>query len=352
MPTTLNHRSPKDCSAGRPDTLPSSSYRFQRSATQDSEQHAACLSDWDQTYNQLESGSFSGELTEVGFEGLQIFREITNRSVVQQGSPLEDCFVIGIPIAMTGFGLFSGRRFTQHDWITFNSRQGFHLITPNRFDVLAITVPKVDLIHLLSIEGFDVSILSRPVVVEQSDQSATELKSLLLSLVSPDRFAPAILENLQVQRDLKSSILTKAVSALSSAQPITEPRRCFRSRSHLVLEIIDWALARNDTPPTILEICLEFNVGRRFLNYAFTDVTGISPLAYLRSMRLNGVRRDLRKAAQNHTVQDVAARWGFFHLPRFSAEYRKLFGELPSETRRCAQHSGYRTDRITEFGTS
>jgi len=31
-------------------------------------------------------------------------------------------------------------------------------------------------------------------------------------------------------------------------------------------------------------------------------------------------------------VKDVVAHWGFWHLSRFSAEYRALFGELPSDT--------------------
>jgi AraC family ethanolamine operon transcriptional activator len=33
------------------------------------------------------------------------------------------------------------------------------------------------------------------------------------------------------------------------------------------------------------------------------------------------------------TVGDVAARWGFWHLSRFAADYRQHFGELPSATR-------------------
>jgi len=95
-------------------------------------------------------------------------------------------------------------------------------------------------------------------------------------------------------------------------------------------------MSRRDDPPTIYEICLKFNVGRRVLNYSFVEVVGSSPLNFLRSMRLNGARRDLRKQGRNQSVQEIAGRWGFCHMPRFSTEYRKLFGELPSQTRQQA----------------
>jgi AraC family ethanolamine operon transcriptional activator len=39
-----------------------------------------------------------------------------------------------------------------------------------------------------------------------------------------------------------------------------------------------------------------------------------------------------------HTgVQDVAARWGFWHLGQFSLDYKRQFGELPSATLRAAR---------------
>lgn len=57
----------------------------------------------------------------------------------------------------------------------------------------------------------------------------------------------------------------------------------------------------------------------------------ISPVTYLRTMRLNRVRSELRQCPAS-TVGDVAARWGFWHLSRFAREYRALFGELPSAT--------------------
>jgi AraC family ethanolamine operon transcriptional activator len=35
-------------------------------------------------------------------------------------------------------------------------------------------------------------------------------------------------------------------------------------------------------------------------------------------------------------VQDIAARWGFWHLSHFANDYRRMFGELPSETARLS----------------
>ncbi len=37
---------------------------------------------------------------------------------------------------------------------------------------------------------------------------------------------------------------------------------------------------------------------------------------------------------ENLSVTDVAFKWGFTHLGRFSQEYKRRYGELPSSTRR------------------
>jgi len=44
-------------------------------------------------------------------------------------------------------------------------------------------------------------------------------------------------------------------------------------------------------------------------------------------------RRDLLDAdPAQASVTDIAARWGFFHLGRFSQAYRAMYQELPSQT--------------------
>jgi AraC family transcriptional regulator, ethanolamine operon transcriptional activator len=63
------------------------------------------------------------------------------------------------------------------------------------------------------------------------------------------------------------------------------------------------------------------------------DVTGLPPLAYIRCLRLNEVRRLLRSNSAR-PISCIAYDWGFSHLSQFAQDYRRQFGELPSETLR------------------
>lgn len=75
-------------------------------------------------------------------------------------------------------------------------------------------------------------------------------------------------------------------------------------------------------------------VGIRALNASFRKYRGTTPMQYLKSVRLNNVRQELLNATQSDRIVDIAMRWGFFQLGWFSAEYKKAFGELPSDTLR------------------
>lgn len=81
-------------------------------------------------------------------------------------------------------------------------------------------------------------------------------------------------------------------------------------------------------------------MSRRTLQYCFEEVTGLAPTTYLRSLRLNGARRDLRRPLHSErSVAQIAMHWGFSHFGQFSQDYRQLFDELPSETLREAGRS-------------
>lgn len=77
-------------------------------------------------------------------------------------------------------------------------------------------------------------------------------------------------------------------------------------------------------------------VSGRTLFRAFRTFRGVSPQEYLRQTRLRKVRDDLKRAQPGSTVTSVLSRWGITQFGRFAAEYKRRFGELPSQTHRAA----------------
>ncbi|MGX6606965.1 AraC family transcriptional regulator [Micromonosporaceae bacterium Da 78-11] len=76
-------------------------------------------------------------------------------------------------------------------------------------------------------------------------------------------------------------------------------------------------------------------VGVRVLQESFRQHVGMSPLTYLRRLRLDGVHAELSRADPWHvSVSEVAYRWGFTHLGRFAGAYRSRYGVPPSQTLR------------------
>ena len=93
------------------------------------------------------------------------------------------------------------------------------------------------------------------------------------------------------------------------------------------------ALSRPDQALSISDICRTLAVSERTLRSAFTKVHGVPPCRRLRILRLLHARKFLLTADRKlTTVTKVAAAFGFSELGRFSVEYRKAFGESPSQT--------------------
>ncbi|TQV72730.1 AraC family transcriptional regulator [Exilibacterium tricleocarpae] len=87
---------------------------------------------------------------------------------------------------------------------------------------------------------------------------------------------------------------------------------------------------------TIESIVAAAGIPKRRLYEGFKRCCGIAPMQYLREVRMTGVRGELLGSRCDDDITTVALRWGFSHLGRFTREYKKRFGELPSATRaRC-----------------
>lgn len=99
-----------------------------------------------------------------------------------------------------------------------------------------------------------------------------------------------------------------------------------------VKRTIDYIQAHADHPITVEDLVSVSGVPGRTLYRHFRDFTGYAPMAYLRKVRFERVREDLKRASPTESVTDLALKWGFRHSGRFSMAYRQSFGESPSQT--------------------
>ncbi len=90
---------------------------------------------------------------------------------------------------------------------------------------------------------------------------------------------------------------------------------------------------------TIEKLAAIAGVSTRTLFTGFRDFRDMTPMAYVKKVRLEKVRHALQRgeAQGSAGVTKIAFDCGFSHLGRFAALYRSQFGELPSATARLTR---------------
>lgn len=140
-------------------------------------------------------------------------------------------------------------------------------------------------------------------------------------------------------RLLTSHIEQMVVSTLISAQPHDmrerAPSRCAAVLPRHVKRVQDFMRAHVSEPITADQMAEVAGVSLRSLYAGFRDYCGVSPMQYLRTLRLEGARQALLNQPES-SVATVAMHWGFGHLGRFSSEYKVRYGESPSQSVRRA----------------
>lgn len=157
-----------------------------------------------------------------------------------------------------------------------------------------------------------------------SPERHRRLQRFLLRLLTSAAPPPDVLS-----RDLVPLVLEAMVHG-SSCQASLFPAP---TRLELVKQAQQWVREHPQEPITLDALCRQLHAGRRSLLQGFQEVLGMGPMAYIKLHRLHGIRRHLLTADQGAvSIGGLALRWGFLNPGHFARDYRRLFGELPSQT--------------------
>lgn len=111
-------------------------------------------------------------------------------------------------------------------------------------------------------------------------------------------------------------------------------------RRPVVRRAEEFMRAHLSEPIALHEICAAAQASERTVEYGFNEMYGMGAKKFLQVLRLNHARRLFRSSqGAAFSVQDGATAAGFWHMGHFSANYRRLFGEAPSDTLRRYRQS-------------
>jgi AraC family ethanolamine operon transcriptional activator len=302
---------------------------------QDIEAQAVSIAGHRQTYTQLTRGQFEGRLESYAVsDRTAFFVETANQSIRKQFEVLPGdlrvgfllggftCHGNGVPLITgdTSVNLSS----TSLD-LHFGETYRGCWVTLAEAEVAALTPPGKQLWTLAKAGRSQVR-GAAGALFQQTIATARE------ALFKPDLPAPGP----EVVGAIERSIVSAAAWAATTAFDLeAEPRRsCASHRTRLLRRACEVIDAKLSCGLTMSKLCSIIGTSRRTLENIFREAFGVSPYQYVCAVRLNAIRREL--LADDYagaSIGDIAARWGVWHFSRFAADYRNMFGKLPSQER-------------------
>lgn len=314
---------------------PVAGFRVKR--TREVDVHARNLEAWDQDYVQTSPGVFQGQVREL-FDGpLQAFEEVANCATSQHCKPWQGGVWLGLSVPERPDGLrFMGRPVSGHELMISDGSEAFDLQVPAGHGLYGLVFDPHELqAHASDPDAVAEAVTQGPGVRVQTltPTQRIRLVGLLREVLRGLEANPGALTFEASRRSLREALFTvlgETIRPAGQADAIT-PRQ--QRRQDIVRRVRKLVTEDPYEYQGVERLCEALHLTRRTLQNCFQDSLGISPASYLRLVRLNAVRRELRCGPDDQTISNVAARWGFWHMGHFSHDYKSLFGETPSHTR-------------------
>ena len=303
---------------------------------------AEAIRGWDLDWRQVDRGRLDAEFLQISSPHALISRVDFSRRFLQRGSP---------PSGMRTFGLI-GRGVSGVNWCRRDAADNHLLAFDRAGDYEAVSYPGFrgntmsftdehlsEVAETLGNAEIGELDFRGDAVLTCDGRAIANLRRRLRQLYQAAGTRPNAADSEWIRHELEFEIPASLLETLASGLPYCPQQESSGLRSQAVRRARDFIDAHAGEPPPIQEVCRVSGVSWRTLDYGFREIFGVTPKKYLQAPRLDGVRKELRRAGPATTVSDIANNWGFWHMGQFAADFKRQFGELPSETHRSTRRA-------------
>jgi len=293
----------------------------------------AAASDWDLDFRQLSAGRLNGRVRVLAGPGCTAMKVQLNQSFHQLGHSQPGYVTFGIPYPPRGEFKWCGSTARGDELLNFNPFGGFDGISGKSFSGCALSFRRETLEELAEILdlSFDFEkILHGGGVLLGAGEETTRIRRQLdvaFQSVSITGRPEVPAASSLFETGVAEAILHLLARSSRPRWDAVQPARQIALRNALdILEIPE------NLPISVAGLCRRVGVSAPSLYRAFKEMFGVGTKEYIQARILAAVRSELVAARPGTQINDIANVWGIWHMGRFAADYRKQFGELPSET--------------------
>lgn len=303
------------------------------------------LRDWNFEFTQLTPGKLHANGAMVDLGGVNVARVATNRTLLQKGFAPRNMAGMFIPGAGSGPAYAYGQLVEAGQCVTLAESDlseavthGYYVDVALGFDMNACRS------QLDALNGGSLGIALGTSIVAPDPSWIDDMLGRVEWLLTAVGEHPQSLNDARVRASLADRVLAAMVRFDSSPADVDSTTRAARAGRRVAVRLAcEFIHSRLSEPLQLSQLCRHARLKIRSLEYGFREVTGLTPVAYIRSLRLNAVRKALQQDTSPHprSISEIAMDAGFWHLSQFAVDYRRFFGETPTETRRRRLAKGY-----------
>jgi AraC family ethanolamine operon transcriptional activator len=286
---------------------------------------------WDFEYQQIEPGQAIVSAYAFGTARCFATRGEFSHSVRQVGVPPAGRITLGLPDQNVANFRWCGTTGSGGDIVNFSLPNGFDGTSQAGFSGFALSFSEALLIEIAEQLGLNVSvpelIRSRALWADAACLTARLRRSLERILCDANA------RNSREAADLFHHGAATEILLFISGIPATAEKISVSRRLRSMRRALTWVEDSDKPDMSVDELCRHVGVSAPTLYRGFKEEFGISPQQFLHTRRLARARKELLAGDARQHITDIANRWGFWHMGQFAADYRRQFGELPSQTR-------------------
>jgi AraC-like DNA-binding protein len=280
-------------------------------------------------------GQFRARLTQVELDQLRLTAVEESQPRIASVTVPAGTILVSFPIEEGPSPVWGGTEVRTGEMITFGRGQRLHATTlgPSRWGAIqAVDQQLTRYGRVLTGAGFAVPHAAR---WRPPPAAARQLRYLFRAAIRMAEARAGALTDAQAAHGLEQQLIHALIECLATGLTEHETSAACRHRG-ILARFEDLLVAEPSL--RMAEICAALGISGRMLRECCKKHLGTGPSCYLRLRRMQQVHRALRsKDPRAASVFEIASRYGIRDLGRFAANYRALYGELPSATLRRGQ---------------